>query len=119
MKTHARIWALLLCTLIAVPAAATSVTGVRITRLNRISGGDVLVQVSVPPGTLACLSTFPTNEIYIYDPETDAGRILDAQMRAAYTTNAFVDLLGTGTCVVFGTPPFQSRYERIATFTLR
>lgn len=119
MKIHARIGAVLLGALIAAPAGATSVTGVKITRLNRIASGDVLVQVSVPPATLDCTSAFVLNEIYIYDPETDAGRILDAQMRAAYTTSAFVDLLGSGTCVAFGSPPFQSRYERISTFTLR
>jgi len=104
---------------VALPAGATSVTGVKVTRIRRGTTNDVFVQVSVPPGTLDCVSTFVANETYVYDGDTTSGRILDALFLAAYSGNKFVDITGTGTCRVFGVSPFFSRFENISAAVIR
>jgi hypothetical protein len=109
----------LLVLAVAVPAGATSVTGVKVTRLRRGVSNDVFVQVSVPPGTLDCLSTLPANEVYVFDGETPNGRILDALLLAAYSANKTVDIVGTGTCRTFTVGPFTSRFEFIDSAVIR
>jgi len=108
---------------IAVPAGATSVTGVKVTRLRRGTSNDVFVQVSVPPGTLDCLSSpIAAQEVYVFDGETSNGRILDALLLAAYSANKTVDIVGTGTCRTFTTPPpftFTTRFEFIDSAVIR
>lgn len=104
---------------VALPAGATSVTGVKVTRIRRGTNNDVFIQVSVPPGTLDCLSTLAASEVYVYDGDTTNGRILDALILSAYSANKTVDIVGTGTCRVYGVAPFQSRFENVSTAVIR
>lgn len=109
----------LLVLAIAVPAGATSVTGVKVTRLRRGTANDVFVQVSVPPATLDCVGTFVANEVYVFDGETPNGRILDAIFLSAYSANKTIDIVGTGTCRTVGVSPFTTRFELIDSAVIR
>lgn len=120
MNRFAKVLVAALALTIALPAGATSVTTVKITRIRRAAtSGDVFVQVSVPPSTLDCASTFAVNETYVFDGDTSTGRILDALLLAAYSANKFVDIAGTGTCRVYGVSPFFSRFENVQSATIR
>ncbi len=104
---------------VALPAAATSVSGVKVTRIRRGTSNDVFVQVSVPPATLDCNGTFVASEVYVYDGDTTAGRILDAIILAAYSANKTVDITGTGTCRTYGVNPFTTRFENVSNAVIR
>lgn len=102
---------------IAVPAGATSVSGVKVTRLNRGTANDVFVQVSVPPSPRDCNGTLAANEVYVFDGETPNGRLLDALLLSAYSANKFIDIVGTGTCRSYSGGLF--RYELIRAAVIR
>ena len=119
MTRTRKLLACLVALAVALPAGATSVTGVKVTRIRRGTTNDVFVQVSIPPATLDCNGTLVANETYVYDGETTAGRILDALLLAAYSGNKFVDIVGTGTCRTFGIAPFQTRFENVSAAVIR
>jgi hypothetical protein len=119
MNRIAKLVVAMLVVAIAVPAGATSVTGVKVTRLRRGTTNDVFVQVTVPPATLDCVGGLVANEVYVFDGETANGRILDALLLSAYSANKTVDIVGTGTCRTFGISPFNTRFELIDPATIR
>lgn len=112
---------LLVAVAVALPAGATSVTGVKVTRIRRGTSNDVFVQVSVPPGTLDCVGSgiLVASETYVYDGDTSTGRILDAILLAAYSANKTIDIVGTGTCRTYGVGITQTRFENVSTAVIR
>lgn len=120
MKRNAQsILAGLLALACALPAAATSVNGVRINRVRyATSTNDMYFEVTVPPATLDCVSTLTANETYVIDTDTDIGRLFETQVLAAYSSQFLVNVIGTGSCRVTGQSPFFFRYETISTLTV-
>ena len=86
--------------LAAGPAAATSVTGGKISRIRFESGGLVAVTSTIVPPA-GCRTA--SQEHYVFDGRTDLGRARFTAALVAYATQSRVDISGAGTCTTIST----------------
>jgi hypothetical protein len=103
----------LLLGLAALPAAATSVSNGKVTRIrDNASATKVFIEVTPRPAVLACNGTLVASETYVIDADTVDGRALYAQLLAAYNTQTTVGILGSGVCETYGSI-LTTRFERV------
>jgi len=85
--------------LAAGSAAATSVTGAKISRVRFESTGLVEITSTLIPAA-GCRTA--SQEHYVFDGRTDLGRARFTAALVAYATQSRVDLFGAGTCTTIG-----------------
>jgi hypothetical protein len=98
-------YALTTCLLVLIgsPAQAGSVTNTTVRMVAPESPNVFFVYVvAAPSGTPACGTETVSNYRYVVDVTTDAGKAMVATALTAYAMQSPVDVIGLGTCAVWG-----------------
>lgn len=112
MKTIHSTLLLAALVLAAGPAAATSVTGGKISRIRYESSGLVAITSTIVP-TAGCRTA--SQEHYVFDGRTDLGRARFTAAVVAYATQSRVDIIGAATCTTISSGLLS---ENLTTLTI-
>ena len=115
-RNHMRIATcfVLLAALVPTLAEASSTTNTKVNRIRTGQDGRTYINLVAAPGTPSCPPGLAAEDFYFFS-NTPTGRVLYAQVLAAYTTGAVVDVFGDGTCY---TPSGFAQWEQVSSFVL-